>query len=102
MSVEINWQAVSGILLLLAGGGWSGWQWWSARRGGNPPEVATRSADELPPPGAVDWVADIQSAMSGASPESVLACLVSGSTRDEARSARILELESQKPARAAK
>jgi len=31
MVVEVNWQAVLGILLILAGGGWAAWQWWQSR-----------------------------------------------------------------------
>ena len=100
--VEINWQAVFGVLLIVAGGGWSGWQWWSGRRVEKSPESnATRSADEAPPPGAVEWVVDIHSAMGGASAESILTCLIDGATRDEARSARIQELEGKKPAEVA-
>jgi hypothetical protein len=92
--VEINWQAVFGLLLIAAGGGWAGWQWWSGRRGETAPQATvTRLADEPPPPGAVEWVQDIQSAMGDASAESILTCLEDGATRDEARSARIKELE---------
>lgn len=100
--VEINWQAVFGVLLIVAGGGWSGWQWWSGKRTAKPPEATvTRSADEPPPPGAVEWVNDIHAAMGDASAESILGCLVGGYTRDEARSERIKELEGNKPAEVA-
>jgi hypothetical protein len=95
--VEINWQAVFGILLIAAGGGWAGWQWWSGRRSEKSPEVAAkRSADEPPPPGAVEWVQDIVLAMGDASAESILQCLHDGATRDQARAARIDELEDAK------
>ena len=92
--VQVNWQAVFGILLIVSGGGWSAYQWWAGKRTANPPEATvTRSADEPPPPGAIEWVNDIYAAMGEASAESILTCLAGGATRDEARSARIKELE---------
>ena len=92
--VEINWQAVFGVLLIVAGGGWSAYQWWSGKRTAKPPEATvTRSADEPPPPGAVEWVKDIHQAMGRASADSVLEQLELGANRDQARDARIQEIE---------
>ena len=96
--VEINWQAIGGILLIAAGGGWSAWQWWSWRAAKTP--EARRAADEHPPLGAVEWVEDIRMAMGSASAESVLQCLTDGATRDAARRARIEELEATKSSKA--
>jgi hypothetical protein len=52
-----------------------------------------RSADAPPPQGAVEWVADLCDAMGDASADSKLAVIMIGATRDEARAARIAELE---------
>jgi len=55
-----------------------------------------RGADELAPPGAVEWVEDIGSAMGpSVSAETVLMSLRAGQSRDQARATRIAEL--QKP-----
>lgn len=59
---------------------------------------AERTADEGPPVGSVEWVTDIQRAMGTAHAACVLDALLSGCSRDKARSIRIEQLESQKPA----
>ena len=100
MSVSINWQPIIGGLLLFPGVALAWFQWWRSRQasqatGKSQPK---RKADEPPPSGAVAWVLDICEAMGTAKAESVLAALTSGSTRDQARMARIAELEGAKVA----
>lgn len=56
----------------------------------------TRAADAKPPAGAVEYVQDITDALLGASAETVLQCIRTGLTRDEARSVRIQELLKEK------
>ena len=98
MSVSINWQPILGGLLLVAGAVFAAFQWWRSRQAshaaGKP--QPKRRADEPPPSGAVAWVLDICEAMGTAKAESVLAALTSGATRDQARMARIAELEGAK------
>jgi hypothetical protein len=97
MTVSLNWQPILGAVLLIAGAIVGGVQWWRSRSASpQPSQALTRSADAPAPPGAVQWVADIRSAMGAAMAESVLAALADGATRDQARMLRIAELE--KPA----
>jgi len=103
MSVSINWQPILGGILIAGGAIWAAVQAWRSRpvkapnpgRPVEPDDPSHRSADEPPPPGAQEWVIDIHSAMGDASEESVLACLRNGATRDQARMARIAELEAR-------
>lgn len=59
----------------------------------NPLAVVPRGADQNAPPGAVEWVLDICSAMSMAEPGTILESLKVGESRDQARTRRIAELE---------
>lgn len=99
--ISINWQQVAAYLLL-GGSGLSGLIYaaivaWRKLRNRTPSttEIARRSADEPAPNGAVEWVADIVTAMGTASAESKLIALRAGSNRDQARSLRISELEAK-------
>lgn len=58
-----------------------------------PLAVVPRGADQNAPPGAVEWVLDICSAMSMAEPGTKLESLKVGESRDQARTRRIAELE---------
>ena len=58
-----------------------------------PLAVVPRGADQNAPPGAVEWVLDICSAMSMAEPGTILESLKVGESRDQARTRRIAELE---------
>lgn len=90
------------------------YQWWKARQAAKPAvapaktnpvtttvtvdkaavvDPAVRGADDPAPDGAVEWIKDITAAMGGSSAESMLAALLAGETRDQARSRRIKELE---------
>jgi len=108
MSVELNWQPILGGLLVAGGAAWAAFQAWRARpvrpiswpANEAMPTVAPdappqRSADESAPPGAQEWVRDITAAMGDASAESKLTALRDGLTRDQARMARITELEAK-------
>lgn len=59
----------------------------------SPLAVVPRGADQNAPPGAVEWVLDICSAMSMAEPGTILESLKVGESRDQARTRRIAELE---------
>lgn len=59
----------------------------------SPLAVVPRGADQNAPPGAVEWVLDICSAMSMAEPGTILESLKVGESRDQARTRRITELE---------
>jgi hypothetical protein len=59
----------------------------------SPLAVVPRGADQIAPPGAVEWVLDICSAMSMAEPGTILESLKVGESRDQARTRRIAELE---------
>ena len=59
----------------------------------SPLAVVPRGADQIAPPGAVEWVLDIVAAMSAASPSTTLESLKLGESRDQARTRRIAELE---------
>jgi len=95
MSIELNWQPIFGAILLTGAAATWGWQAWRSWRSAqvSDPLTVKRLADEPPPVGAVEWVQDICGAMSGAEAESVVVCLRAGATRDQAKSARIAELE---------
>jgi len=103
MSVSINWQPIIGGILIAGGAIWAAVQAWRSRpvkaanpgRPVEPDDPSHRSADEPPPPGAQDWVNDIAAAMGDASAESKLTALRDGLTRDQARMARIAELEAR-------
>ena len=56
-------------------------------------KTGPRGADQNAPPGAVEWVLDICSAMSMAEPGTILESLKVGESRDQARTRRIAELE---------
>jgi hypothetical protein len=95
---SIDWQQVIGSILI-GGSGVGGVIWaaiagWKKFRTGTPATTAERSADAPPPDGAIEWVKDIEKAMGGASPKSVLLALLAGYTRAEAQKMRIAELES--------
>lgn len=104
----------AGTTALIPVAGYKGYQWWKARKAAKPAVVpakaatvattvtvdkatvvdpAVRGADDPAPEGAVDWIKDIKAAMGGSSAESMLAALLAGETRDQARSRRIQELE---------
>lgn len=85
----------AGALLGLTVGSISLLSWfreWKAKAKA-PIPAAARSADSGPPPGAIEWVADIVAAMSMAPDGTVLDALTDGDSRDEARARWIVELE---------
>jgi len=100
--ISIDWQQVIGALLVgasgiggLALGGKTLWAKWKSL-----PPVTTavppgRSADDGPPPGAVEWAKDLQANMGKASSESILFAIVTGYSRAEALKMRITELEAK-------
>lgn len=97
--ISVDWQSIIAYLLLgasglggLAWGGKAAWVKWKARPTGTTPG---RGADDLAPPGSIEWVTDVCDAMGSASAESKLNALCTGSTRDQARSLRISELEAK-------
>lgn len=96
--IQIDWQQIIAYLLLggsgLGGLIWGGKAAWTKFRSGKP-VTTERSADAPAPAGAVEWVADICTAMGTASAESKLTALRAGSNRDEARQFRITELEAK-------
>jgi hypothetical protein len=98
--ISIDWQQVIGSILIggsgLGGAIWAAIAGWKKFRTSSA-ATAERSADAPAPDGAVEWVKDIQTAMGGASAESVLLALVTGYTRAEAQQMRIAELEGKKP-----
>jgi hypothetical protein len=98
--ISIDWPQVIGAILIsvsgiggLALGGKTLWAKWKSLPPGTTAVPPGRSADDGPPPGAVEWVEDIYTAMGSASAESVLIALRDGASRDDARSRRIGELE---------
>ena len=96
MEIAFNWPEIITWLLLIVGGIGSiglAIDWAQSTKTPNDVPVVVRSSDAPPPAGAQEWVADIIGAMASASAESKIAALVNGSTRDEARSRRIAELE---------
>ncbi len=112
MSVSVNWQPIVGGFIVAVGFVVAvvfAVQWWrnrpqTARMDAIKPDpklqADARKADELPPAGSVPWVLDIVKAMGSAKAESVLDCLKKGATRDQARMARIAELESKSESKA--
>lgn len=100
MEIAFNWIEIITWLLLIVGGIGSiglglSIDWTQSTKKPNDVPVVVRSSDAPPPAGAQEWVVDIIGAMASASAESKIAALVNGSTRDEARSRRIAELEGQ-------
>ncbi len=100
--MSIDWQQVIGSILIggsgLGGVIWAaivGWKKFSPAI--NRPGVTVippgRSADDLPPEGAVEWVADIRRRMGSASADTVLDALTKGFTGAQAQELRITELE---------
>jgi len=101
----INWQQVAAYLLIIVGIAGVivvaivvAWKKYRTRKPavivqGADPVPVVRSADEPAPAGAVEWAADICSAMGTAPDSSKLAAILSGVTRDQARGLRIAELE---------
>ena len=104
----------AGTTALIPVAGYKGYQWWKARQAAKPAVVpakvspvapavvpnkaivvdpAVRGADDPAPDGAVEWIKDIKTAMGGSSAESMMAALLAGESRDQARSRRIAELE---------
>jgi hypothetical protein len=100
--ISIDWQHVIGALLVgtsgiggLAWGGKTLWAKWKSLPPGTTAVPPGRSADDGPPPGAVDWAKDLQASMGKASPESILFAIVTGYSRAEALKMRISELENK-------
>ena len=99
--ISIDWLFLTATLLtglgaigsLLFGGKW----FLSQRRAILPTPSTTRSADAGPPPGAVEWVLDITTAMGASHASCVLEALADGCSRDQARARRIEHLEAVKP-----
>ena len=100
--MSLDWPQILGTLIaglgalgsLVFGGKW----FLTQRRAIVAPSVTTtRSADAGPPPGAVEWVSDITTAMGASHASCVLEALADGCTRDQARARRIEQLEAGKP-----
>jgi hypothetical protein len=95
--ISVNWQEVIGALMIgasaLGGLAWGGKAAWTKFRTARPAKEKSRSADDVPPPGAVDWATDICESMSAASADTKLRAILGGATRDDARKLRIAELE---------
>jgi hypothetical protein len=96
--MEIDWLFVTATLLTAIGGLGSllyGGKWFLNQRKAIVAPIATeaRSADAGPPPGAVEWVIDIQTAMGASHASCILESLSDGCTRDQARARRIEQLE---------
>ena len=98
--VQINWQEIIGAVVLLIGGigsATAAGKWFmSARKTAITTAQPARMADTGPPDGAVDWAADLVSAMGQAPADSKLAQILIGANRDQAQAARIAELEAEK------
>lgn len=97
--IQIDWQQII-AWLLLGGSGiggliWGGKTAWTKFRSGRPAVTTERSADEPPPPGAVEWLVDIFGHMGDASPESKVTAAIKGLTRAQAQQMRITELEAK-------
>lgn len=101
--LTIDWQQLLGWLLI-GGSGLGGAVWGFLKITAGPKSAGVlapidskaanaRSADAPPPEGAVAWVADLCDAMGDASADTKLSVILIGSTRDQARAARIAELE---------
>ena len=90
--ITANWPEIIGTLLLVAGG--IGTAVAGYRRFRTPSKPAPgRSADAGPPPGAVEWVLDIEFAMGLSHASCILEALTDGCCRDQARARRIEHLE---------
>lgn len=107
-TVTVNWSYVIGALLIAVGGLGSlpaVLKWLAVPKTGvtpverkvsTPTKVADplpRSADEVAPVDAVEWVLDICKAMGDAKADTVVSALKAGVSRDAAKSIRISELE---------
>jgi hypothetical protein len=100
--MELDWPSIIGTLLAGFGGLGSllyGGKWFLTQRKAIVAPIATvaRSADAGPPPGAVEWVVDIQTAMGASHASNVLEALTDSCSRDQARARRIEQLEASKP-----
>jgi hypothetical protein len=112
--ISLDWSNIIGSFLLIAGlcgviivvGVWladkfnaSSRDWIQIDQIETKPDkpTATRSADAGPPPGAVDWIVDIQAAMGASHASNVLEALTDSCSRDQARARRIEQLEASKP-----
>lgn len=97
--ISIDWQQVIAYVLLggsgIGGLIWGGKTAWTKFRNVKPATVEGRSADALPPLGAVDWAIDICESMGAASSDTKLKAILGGATRDDARKLRIAELEAK-------
>jgi hypothetical protein len=97
--ISIDWQQVIGSILIggsgIGGAIWAAIVGWRKFRTGKPATVEDRSADALPPLGAVDWAIDICESMGAASSDTKLKAILGGATRDDARKLRISELEAK-------
>lgn len=97
--ISIDWQQLIAYLLLggstLGGIAYGGKAAWNKFRTAKPATPSERSADEPAPPGAIEWVEDICTAMGSAPPETMLKALKVGSSRDNARALRVAELEAK-------
>jgi len=94
--VSINWQFVAASILLAGGAGGTLFflgKWIYGFFTRTTVGVKVRGADELAPPGAVEWVEDICGAMGLAPAETMLSSLKAGQSRDQARATRIAELQ---------
>jgi hypothetical protein len=96
--MSLDWPSIIGTLMAAIGGLGSllyGGKWFLTQRKAIVAPIATeaRSADAGPPPGAVEWVIDIQTAMGASHASNVLEALADGCCRDQARARRIEQLE---------
>jgi hypothetical protein len=101
---SINWLEIAGWIVLTIGAigcsvyaGKKTAEWMNREYPIAPKPTATRSADAGPPPGAVEWVIDIQAAMGASHASNVLEALTDSCSRDQARARRIEQLEASKP-----
>lgn len=101
--MQFDWSNIVGSLLLIAGlfgviifaGVWLADKFNTPST--KPVTPVGRSADAGPPPGAVEWVLDITTAMGASHASCVLEALADGCCRDQARARRIEQLEAGKP-----
>lgn len=95
--MQLDWPQILGTIIagigaigsLLFGGKW----FLTQRRSILPTPSTSRSADAGPPPGAVEWVVDITTAMGASHASCILEALADGCCRDVARARRIEQLE---------
>ena len=100
--MSLDWPNILGTLITALGAIGSlvfGGKWFMAQRRAivAPSVPTTRSADAGPPPGAVEWVSDITTAMGASHASCILEALADGCCRDVARARRIEQLEAVKP-----